>query len=348
MANLVADIGGTNARFGLWDASEQHLENSARLSRVKYFLTSDFPSLAEAITAYCQDPTIGHQNIQLRHLSLAVAGPVEKDWVTMSNNSWSFSKAELKKHLGLECLTVINDFTAQALLPPALGKSEKQLIRTGTPIAGTPIAILGPGTGLGMSALVPLHQQSEIQPVDKQRNEDSKGADKIAWRPLETEGGNVPFAPRTPEELALMQFVMDETGRTVSFEDILSGRGLERAYRFCTPSAPALSAADITAHAADNPTAKQAIFLFLNCLSNFVLTAIMMTGARQGVYLSGGIIPRLLPFFAASEFDKRLTEYGIFTDYISSVPIWLITAQEPGLTGAGLALSNPYIQHRKL
>ena len=343
MANLVADIGGTNARFGLWDAREHHPENSARLSCVKYFLTSEFPSLAHAIKQYCQQ-----HHVQIQHLSLAVAGPVEKDWVIMSNNSWSFSKAELKDSLGLACLTVINDFTAQALLPPALGKSEKQLIRSGTPIAGTPIAILGPGTGLGMSALVPLHQQNESKPVTKQSNENKLGGDNIAWRPLETEGGNIPFAPRTPEEVALMQFVMDKTGRTVSFEDVLSGRGLEQAYRFCAPSAPALSAADITGLAADNPGAREAIFLFLNCLSNFVLTAIMMTGARQGVYLSGGIIPRLLPFFEASDFYKRLAEYGIFTDYVSAVPIWLITAEEPGLTGAGLALSNPYIQHRKL
>lgn len=328
MANLVADIGGTNARFGLWDAAGKPPENSTRLSGVNYYLTSEFPSLAQAIIEYCQQ-----QNIRPQHLSLAVAGPVEKDWVAMSNNDWSFSKSELKDSLALESLTVINDFTAQALLPPVLGKGEKQQISPGTPIAGTPIAILGPGTGLGMSALVPLPQQDDNQ---------------IAWRPLETEGGNIPFAPRTPEELALMQFVMDETGRTVSFEDLLSGRGLERSYRFCVPSAPPLSAADITAQAADNPAAKQAVLLFLNCLSNFVLTAVMMTGARQGVYLSGGIIPRLLPFFAASDFGARLTEYGIFTDYVSSVPIWLITAQEPGLTGAGLALSNPYLQHRKL
>ena len=333
MANLVADIGGTNARFGLWDTDSALQENSACLSGVNYFLTSGFPSLAQAIKEYCQQ-----QAIQPQHLSLAVAGPVEKDWVAMSNNSWSFSKAELKDSLGLECLTVINDFTAQALLPPSLGENEKQSIRSGTPIAGTPIAILGPGTGLGMSALAPLHQTGANQ----------TGKEQIAWRPLETEGGNVPFAPRTAEELALMQFVMGKTGRTVSFEDVLSGRGLERAYRFCTPSAPALSAADITAHAETNTEARQAIILFLNCLSNFVLTAVMMTGARQGVYLSGGIVPRLLPFFEASDFDARLAEYGIFTDYVSSVPIWLITAQEPGLTGAGLALANPYIQHRKL
>ena len=343
MANLVADIGGTNARFGLWNTDSALQENSARLSGVNYFLTSEFPSLAQAIKEYCQQ-----QALQPQHLSLAVAGPVEKDWVAMSNNSWSFSKAELKDSLGLECLTVINDFTAQALLPPSLGENEKQPIRSGTPIAGTPIAILGPGTGLGMSALAPLHQTGTDQTGEDQTGADQTGKEQIAWRPLETEGGNVPFAPRTAEELALMQFVMGETGRTVSFEDVLSGRGLERAYRFCTPSAPALSAADITAHAETNTEARQAIILFLNCLSNFVLTAVLMTGARQGVYLSGGIVPRLLPFFEASDFGARLAEYGIFTDYVSSVPIWLITAQEPGLTGAGLALSNPYIQHRKL
>ena len=333
MVNLVADIGGTNARFGLWNADSALHENRARLSSVNYFLTSEFPSLAQAIKEYCRQ-----QALQPKHLSLAVAGPVEKDWVPMGNNSWSFSKADLKDSLGLDSLTVINDFTAQALLPPSLGEGEKQPIRSGTPIPGAPIAILGPGTGLGMSALAPLQQTGT----------DQTGKEKIAWRPLETEGGNVPFAPRTIEELALIQFFMSETGRTMSFEDVLSGRGLERAYRFCTPSAPALSAADITTNAENNTEARQAIILFLNCLSNFVLTALMMTGARQGVYLSGGIVPRLLPFFEASDFSTRLAEYGNFTDYVSSVPIWLITAQEPGLTGAGLALSNPYIQHRKL
>ncbi len=92
-----------------------------------------------------------------------------------------------------------------------------------------------------------------------------------------------------------------------------------------------------------------AIILFLNSLSNFVLHVVMMVGARQGVYLSGGIIPRLLPYFAdIKRFYRALSEYGIFTDYIAAVPIWLITIKEPGLTGAGLALGNPYLQHRTL
>ena len=145
-----------------------------------------------------------------------------------------------------------------------------------------------------------------------------------------------------------MQFIASETVRTVSFEDVLSGRGLERAYRYFAGDRQPLSAADITGQASDNPLARQAVNLFLNCLSNFVLHAVMMVGARQGVYLSGGIIPRLLPFFEKSAFAARLSEYGIFTDYIAAVPVWLITIEEPGLTGAGLALSNPYLQHRTL
>ena len=325
MVDLVADIGGTNARFSLW----QNPSNSAdRLHQISYFKTNEFPSLAIAIKAYCKKI-----DIQPSRLSLAVAGPVETDFVSMSNNNWSFSKAELKQALMLERLTVINDFTAQALLPPALGAAEKHLIRKGTPLAGTPVAILGAGTGLGMSALIPLQTPE---------------SNEIEWRALEAEGGNVPFAPRDADEKALMQFIAGETGRTVSFEDVLSGRGLERAYRYYASKSQPLSAADITAQASDNPLARQAIILFLNSLSNFVLHVVMMVGARQGVYLSGGIIPRLLPYFADSTFTARLSEYGIFTDYIAAVPIWLITIKEPGLTGAGLALGNPYLQHRTL
>ena len=325
MVDLVADIGGTNARFALWQDTQ---DSANRLRQINYFKTGDFPSLAIAIEAYCKK-----NNVQPTRLSLAVAGPVETDFVSMSNNNWSFSKTELKQTLKLERLTVINDFTAQALLPPALSEADKHPIREGTPLAGTPVTILGAGTGLGMSALIPLHKS---------------GSSEIEWRALEAEGGNVPFAPRDAEEQALMQFIARETGRTVSFEDVLSGRGLERAYRYFAGDRQPVSAADITAQASDNPLARQAVNLFLNCLSNFVLHAVMMVGARQGVYLSGGIVPRLLPYFEKSAFAARLSEYGIFTDYIAAVPVWLITIEEPGLTGAGLALSNPYLQHRTL
>ncbi len=325
MVNLVADIGGTNARFALWQET-QDIANC--LSQINYFKTSDFPSLAIAIEAYCKK-----NDIQPTRLSLAVAGPVETDFVSMSNNEWSFSKEELKKKLKLERLTVINDFTAQAFLPPVLRETDKHPIREGTPLVGTPITILGAGTGLGMSALIPFHKSDSSE---------------IDWRALEAEGGNVPFAPVDAEEQALMRFIAGKTGRTVSFEDVLSGRGLERSYHYFAGDRAPLSAADIIAQADDNQHAKQAVNLFLNCLSNFVLHAVMMVGARQGVYLSGGIIPRLLPYFEKSAFTARLSEYGIFTDYIAAVPVWLITIEEPGLTGAGLALSNPYLQHRTL
>ena len=141
MANLVADICGTNARFGLWDTNSALQENSARLSGVNYFLTSEFPSLAQAIKEYCQQ-----QALQPQHLSLAVAGPVEKDWVAMSNNSWSFSKAELKDSLGLDSLTVsmILPHRRCCRHPWARTKNSRY---AAAPIAGTPIAILGPGTG---------------------------------------------------------------------------------------------------------------------------------------------------------------------------------------------------------
>jgi len=115
MVDVIADIGGTHARFALWDSGED-IAISKRLQAVQTFLTRDFASLAEAAKAYCDG-----QHITPERLCLAVAGPVEADRIIMSNNDWSFSKTALKKSLLLDRLCVVNDFTAQALLPPMLG-----------------------------------------------------------------------------------------------------------------------------------------------------------------------------------------------------------------------------------
>jgi len=327
MVDVIADIGGTHARFALWDGRED-IAISIRLQAVQTFLTRDFASLAQAATAYCDG-----QQITPERLCLAVAGPVETDRIIMSNNDWSFSKTALKQTLLLDSLCVINDFTAQALLPPMLGKGEKQLIKSGQAMDATPYAILGPGTGLGVCALLPVS---------------GNGQEDISWRPLESEGGNSLFAPRDSQEAELREFIAEKTGRIVTFEEVLSGRGLEIIYRFCAADKKSLSAAEITENAPHDPIAEQAVLLFINCLSNFVLNVILMTGARQGVYLSGGILPHLSGFFTKSAFMHRLSDYGIFSDYLNSVPVWLITAAHPGLLGAGLALSSQHLRHRQI
>ncbi len=321
MVDIVADIGGTNARFACYRPAG----GQTRPGRLEHILTlrvDDFPSLEDALAHYC-----AHIKQKPRRLSCAIAGPVDQEQVKLSNNSWSFSKTGLKTASRTDTLTIINDFTAQALLPPYLTEQDKQLIRPGQPHDKTPIAVLGPGTGLGFSSLIPVGENQ--------------------WKPLETEGGNIWFAPRTEQDAALRAFIRAEKGADASFEDVLSGRGLEAIYRFCTDNRDTQTAAQISALASTDDLAKKAVIIFLNCLASYVSTAILMTGARQGVFLSGGILPRLTAYFASSDFDSRLDDHNSYSDYVGAVPVYLITAADPGLLGAGLALSNPFLDHRR-
>ncbi len=322
MVDLIADIGGTNARFACYTAPDRN-DQTGRLCHIESVLTADFPTLEAAIEHYCN-----RLSIKPKRSAIAVAGPVDDDAVSMANNHWSFRKTELKTQFGLESLMVINDFTAQALVPPYLGADEKQLIRKGSAVANTPIAVLGPGTGLGFSCLVPV------------------GKDK--WKPLETEGGNILFSPRNDIQSGLLEFIWQHKSELVSFEEVISGRGLEMIYRFITKGKSSMAAADISAHAKDNTAAKQAVLLFLDCLASYISTAILITGSRQGVYLSGGILQHVLAFIEESSFHHYLSTHGSYSHYINTVPVYLVTAEMPGLIGAGLALSNPYLDHRRI
>ena len=320
--DIVADIGGTNARFACYtpDPTKQSagtLFNSAR------YICADFPSMADALANYCAD----HQITPIR-MSLAVAGPVDGPSVRFTNNPWSFIKQDIKTRFHLSSLTVLNDFTAQALVPPYLAKTELISLRDGTAYSDTPILVLGAGTGLGFAALMPV-------------------AD--SWRPLETEGGNALLSLQADDPVALPAFLQKKE-EVVSFETCLSGRGLEYLYQFLAEERPALTAKQIAESADTNELAHQAIILFFNILASFIANGILSTGARQGVYISGGIAPKLKDFLPQSQFLARLSTHGAYSDYVGAVPVYLIEgeqAEQAGLLGAGLALTNPYLGHRR-
>ncbi len=320
--DIVADIGGTNARFACYrpdstGKSAGALRNSARYN------CADFPSMADALVHYCAD-----NQITPMRMSLAVAGPVDGPGVQFTNNHWSFTKQDIKTRFHLSSLTVINDFTAQALVPPYLEKTELICARDGTPFPNTPILVLGAGTGLGFAALMPI-------------------ADN--WRPLETEGGNTLLSLQEDDPTALPAFLRKKE-EVVSFETCLSGRGLEYLYEFLAEDQPALSAKQVSESADTNQQAREAILLFFNILANFIANGILSTGARQGVYISGGIVPKLKNYLPHSQFLARLSSHGAYSDYVGAVPIYLIDgkqAEQAGLLGAGLALTNPYLDHRR-
>ena len=320
--DIVADIGGTNARFACYtpDASGKSagtLFNSAR------YICANFPSMEEALTSYFKD-----HEIKPVRMSLAVAGPVDGPNVSFTNNPWSFVKSAIKESFNLSSLTVVNDFTAQALVPPYLGKKKLISVRDGTPYSDTPILVLGAGTGLGFAALMPV-------------------ADN--WRPLETEGGNVLLSLQADDPATLLAFLRKKED-VVSFETCLSGRGLEYLYQFLAEDRPALTARQIAEAADSNQQAREAILLFFNILGTFIANGILSTGARQGVYISGGIVPKLRDFLPHSQFFTRLSTHGAYSDYVGAVPLYLIDgeqAEQAGLLGAGLALTNPFLNHRR-
>ena len=189
--NLLADVGGTNARFALSDGT--------RLFAIQTLPTADYPTLQDAIRAYLQA-----QSETVAQAAIAIANPVTGDHIQMTNHHWSFSIAAMQHELRLEKLRVINDFTAQALAIPRLTATEKRAVRAGEAVAGTPIAVLGPGTGLGVSGLIPNGDR---------------------WIALASEGGHVSFAPRDDAELAIWQYARIQYGH-VSAERLINGAGL--------------------------------------------------------------------------------------------------------------------------
>ncbi len=310
--DLIADIGGTNARFARVDAHR-------RLYAVQTLACADFSGLTAAATAYLQ--TTGGP--RPTRAAIAVATPVAGDWIQFTNNHWSFSTEAAQRALGLEQLLILNDFTAFALSLPLLRADERRAVGGGEAIAGTPIGLIGPGTGLGVSGLV-------------------WSGDR--WIPLETEGGHVTFAPADEREWAIGQILRRRFGH-VSPERLLSGPGLVNLYTALAEledwPAEDRAPADITEHALAGtcPHSRAVLELFCGALGTAAGNLAITLGARGGVYIGGGIVPRLGDFFDRSTFRSRFEAKGRFSTYLAAIPTWVITAANPALRGVATALT---------
>ncbi len=196
---LVADIGGTNARFALAGADGQPY-------RERVLAASDYPDIVTAITAYLESVAEPRPTVA----ALAVAMPITSDWLTMTNNEpWSFSIEATRRALGLERLILLNDFTALALVLPRLEAAERHQVGGGLAVPEAPIGLIGPGTGLGVSGLVWSGRR---------------------WIPLQTEGGHVTFSPTNEREWEVSRLLHQRFGH-VSTERVLSGPGLVNVYQ---------------------------------------------------------------------------------------------------------------------
>jgi len=317
---LVADIGGTNARFGWVEAP------GAPVRHVRTLPTTGHAGPAEAAQAYLQGlrAELGGTLAAPRAAAIAVATAVTGDLVSYTNGPWRFSRAALPAALGVETVRVLNDFEALALALPGLQPAQYRAhAQAPRPEAGV-LAVVGPGTGLGVGAAVRT---------------------PAGWQALPGEGGHATLAPTDDEESRLLAQVRREFPH-VSGERLLSGIGLPVLHRaVCALEGapdPGLASPQIVEHglAGTDPLARRTLEYFCALLGNFCGSVVLTYGARGGLYIGGGIVPRLGDFFFASRFRAQFEAKGRSRDYLAAVPTAVITDTLVALQGVAAALGG--------
>ncbi|MEE4812260.1 glucokinase [Pseudomonas viridiflava] len=313
---LVGDIGGTNARFAIWEDDALH--------SVRVFPTIDYIGPEKAIEVYLQDLELKRGDIG--YVCLAVAGPVDGDLFQFTNSHWQLSRKAFCEDLSVDHLLLINDFTAMALGMTRLKDDEYLTVCHGVGKPDRPRAVVGPGTGLGVGTLI---KESDTR-----------------WLALPGEGGHVDLPIGTAREALLWTRLMAEHEH-VSAEVVLSGAGMLLLYQVsCALDdiEPELKspAAITTAALAGDPVAAAVLDQFCVFLGRVVGNQVLTVGGLGGVYIAGGVVPRFTDFFMNSGFKRALAEKGVMSDYFKGLPVWLVTAEYPGLMGAGVALQQAF------
>lgn len=312
---LVADIGGSNARFGLMRGAAYAPVQSDTIS------TAEFPGIHEAIQHYlksCGAP-------QITEAAIAIANPVSGDHIQMTNHHWSFSIEDVRQRLGLKRLLVLNDFAALALSLPSLTTEDLRQVGGYDAVAAMPRVLLGPGTGLGVSALVPTS--------DKR------------WAVVPGEGGHVTLAASNEQDEKIIAICREEFGH-VSAERLLSGMGLGNLHRALTLLANrpyiTLTPAEISERglSGQDSVCVEVLAVFCRMLGTVAANLALTFGASGGVYIGGGIVPRFGEYFHRSPFRAAFESKGRFSSYLAPIPAYVIHARNPALTGAAIALDD--------
>ncbi|MBN3755346.1 bifunctional transcriptional regulator/glucokinase [Paraburkholderia sp. Tr-20389] len=310
---LLADIGGTNARFALETGPGE-------ITQVLVYPCADYPGVADVIKKYLKDTKIGRVN----HAAIAIANPVDGDQVSMTNHDWTFSIEATRRALGFDTLLVVNDFTALAMALPGLTDSQRVQVGGGSRRQNSVIGLLGPGTGMGVSGLIPADDR---------------------WIALGSEGGHATFAPMDEREDLVLQYARKKWSH-VSFERVAAGPGIEVIYRALAgrdkKRVPAtIEVSEIVKKGLDGDSlAAETIDVFCGILGTFAGNIAVTLGALGGIYIGGGVVPRLGEVFARSSFRQRFEAKGRFEAYLKNVPTYVITAEYPAFLGVSAILAE--------
>lgn len=313
---LIADIGGTNARFAL-------IDDGGFTPRYERTLAcAEYSSLVDAVLAYLDDVS---QTVP-ETASLAIATPVSDDRIVMTNHVWDLSVDETRKALGIKSLKVLNDYTALALALPYLGSDDYQQIGSGVSIKNQPMAVIGPGTGLGVSGSIYVDDY---------------------WLPLQGEGGHVSYGPLNDRESDVFEYIRKRYDH-ISAETLVSGPGLVLLYESIAQcdgvECAQLSPEQVTYEALNdtNASAEEAVSMFCGILGVMAANLALTLGARGGVFIGGGIVPKLGEYFEASYFRTCFENNSRFRHYLSQIPTFVINSKYPALTGAAVAVKPQY------
>ena len=320
---LVADVGGTNARFGTVAGPGAPVED------VRVLPVAAHAGPAAAVRAYLAAQVPGRP--APRSAAFALATALDGDRIELTNGAWSFSRAGTQAELGLSTLLCLNDFEAQALSLPRLQPHQLRPWGEAPPAAeavatGTVLAVIGPGTGLGVGGVVRAPGR---------------------WLALPGEGGHVTLAPADDFESAVLSQARREFPH-VSAERFLSGIGLPVLCRAVAAAlaegedVAALPTEQIVARglSGESPACSRTLDLFCAMLGGFAGNVALTLGSRGGVFIGGGIVPRLGERFFQSAFRSRFEAKGRFQSFLAGIPTALITDTLAALSGASLALEQ--------
>ncbi len=317
---LIADIGSSFARFALETGP-------GMLSAVASLRCAEHADFQAAVRAYLGSLAPGQR---VAHAAVAIANPVEGDRVRMTNYHWEFSIEQARQQLGLDMLLVVNDFTALAMSLPRLKPQDLRAVGAGQAVQNSVIGLLGAGTGLGVSGLIPAGD---------------------SWVSLGSEGGHASFSPRDERELVVLRHAWRQFEH-VSFERLLSGAGLALIYQALAEHAGAAGAAGAVSNALDAPEitrralagsdalCSETLQVFCAVLGTAAANLAVTLGASGGIYIGGGIVPRLGAWFDRSPFRARFEDKGRFSAYLAAIPTWVITAEQSSFTGTSAILDS--------